>query len=173
MWRDDEVVVTGVNTARSLTWKGGRINRAQVDQLRERLCGLGENVVSVVVAHHPFELPPGEDEDLVGRARMAIAALAECDLDLLMSGHLHRHHIAQSAERYRTPAHDTIIIQAGTATSTRVRGQPNSFNVVTVADPRLDVEAWIWHSDAWARATVEEMPPQSFVREGPVWRPLA
>ncbi|MDQ6705853.1 MAG: metallophosphoesterase, partial [Acidobacteriota bacterium] len=37
---DDEIAVAGVNTARSLTWKGGRINRGQLDRLERRLCPL-------------------------------------------------------------------------------------------------------------------------------------
>src|SRR3989442_14173606 len=39
VYADDEIVVVGVNTARSLTIKGGRINEEQVAGIREKLCG--------------------------------------------------------------------------------------------------------------------------------------
>src|SRR3954469_3155841 len=54
---DDEIAVVGVNTARSLVFKGGRINRGQVEAVRGKLCTLPERITKVVVSHHPFDLP--------------------------------------------------------------------------------------------------------------------
>ena len=82
-YHDDEIAVLGVNTARSLTIKGGRINKGQVAWMREKFCELGPEVVRIVVTHHPFDLPEGHDDrHLVGRARMAMEALAVCGADL-------------------------------------------------------------------------------------------
>src|SRR5829696_2455368 len=79
VYEDEELVVVGVNTARSSVFKGGRINRSQITRLREKLCSLGEKVVKAIVTHHPFDLPEGYAErDLVGRAKMAMTELAEC-----------------------------------------------------------------------------------------------
>src|SRR6185295_4626588 len=84
-YADDEMVVVGVNTARSLTIKGGRINEAQLEWMRTKLCAYEERIVKVVVTHHPFDLPEGYDErDLVGRARMAMEGLASCGADLFL-----------------------------------------------------------------------------------------
>jgi 3',5'-cyclic AMP phosphodiesterase CpdA len=89
VYEDEEVAIVGVNTARSLTFKGGRINETQVSRLREKFCSFGEEVVKVVVTHHPFDLPEGHHErDLVGRAQMAMTGLAECGADLFLAGHL-------------------------------------------------------------------------------------
>src|SRR5918996_190908 len=38
VYQDEEMVIVGVNTARSSVFKGGRINRTQVNRLRERFC---------------------------------------------------------------------------------------------------------------------------------------
>src|SRR3712207_6996278 len=58
--------------------KYGRINEEQIGRLRERLCDYGEAVTKVVVTHHPFDLPDGGDErEIVGRARVAMAARSE------------------------------------------------------------------------------------------------
>ncbi|HKR21432.1 MAG TPA: metallophosphoesterase, partial [Pyrinomonadaceae bacterium] len=76
VYEDKEIAIVGVNTARSLVFKGGRINENQVGRLREKFCTLEDEVVKVVVTHHPFDLPEGHDESyLVGRAKMAMTGL--------------------------------------------------------------------------------------------------
>jgi 3',5'-cyclic AMP phosphodiesterase CpdA len=167
---DEEMAVIGVNTARSLTFKGGRINELQVARVREKICDLGDNIVKVVVSHHPFDLPEGHPEkELVGRASMAMAMLASCGADLFLAGHLHVSHIGHTAERYRIEGHSAIVVQAGTATSTRSRGESNSFNVIRLQHPGISVERIQWQpersvfalvsteqfthsSDGWVRA---------------------
>jgi 3',5'-cyclic AMP phosphodiesterase CpdA len=118
---DEEVAVLGVNTARSLTWKDGRVNKEQVAKIRETLAGLPKNLVRVVVTHHPFDLPEGctEEDDLVDRAQMAMDAFAETGVDLLMAGHLHKSHAGNTMARYKISEYAALVVQAGTATSTR------------------------------------------------------
>ena len=139
-YADEEVAIVGVNTARSLTVKHGRINEEQVGRVRELLCRLPDGVTKIIVTHHPFDVPEGTDEsELVGRARMAMETLAECGADLLLAGHLHVGHTGHTAKRYNKTGHSALVIQAGTATSSRVRGELNSFNVVRVKHPHVNV----------------------------------
>lgn len=144
-YQDEEVVIVGVNTARSLVFKGGRINRSQVGRLREKFCSFGSRVVKIVVTHHPFDLPEGHDEsDLVGRAKMAMTGLAECGADLFLAGHLHISHTGHT-KRYKIHGHSALVVQAGTATSTRARGEANSFNLLRIAYPVITVERVVWN----------------------------
>jgi 3',5'-cyclic AMP phosphodiesterase CpdA len=146
-YHDEEIAVLGVNTARSLTIKGGRINEEQVAWMRERLCAASDQAVKVVVTHHPFDLPEGHDESaLVGRARMAMEYLASCGADLFLAGHLHISHTTHSAKRYQIEGHSALVVQAGTATSDRGRGEENSFNVIRIERPLLAVERFAWQS---------------------------
>lgn len=142
---DDQVAVLGINTARSLTIKGGRINEMQVAWLREKLCAMGPDVIKIVVTHHPFDLPEGYDEsDLVGRARMAIEELGECGADMFLAGHLHVSHTGHTAKRYKLAGRSSLVVQAGTASSTRGRGEANSFNVIRLSRPDITVERLEW-----------------------------
>ena len=144
-YADEEIAVLGVNTARSLTFKGGRVNEEQVALMREKLCPYGTDVVKIVVTHHPFDLPEGFDEsDVVGRARMAMETLADCGADVFLSGHLHVSHTGHTAKRYKIGDHSALVVQAGTATSTRGRGEANSFNVIRIDYPNVTVERFVW-----------------------------
>jgi len=152
------VAIVGVNTARSLVFKGGRINESQVSRLRDKFCSLGDDVVKVVVTHHPFDLPEGHDErDLVGRAKMAMTGLAECGADLFLAGHLHVSHTGHT-KRYNIHGYSALVVQAGTATSTRERGEANSFNLLRIEHPAITVEKYAWDgsTESFAVSTVEQ-----------------
>jgi len=144
-YADEEVAVLGINTARSLTIKGGRVNEEQVSLMREKLCPCGADVVKIIVTHHPFDLPEGfDDSNLVGRAQMAMETLADCGADVFLSGHLHVSHTGHTAKRYKIGDHSALVVQAGTATSTRGRGEANSFNVIGIDYPNITVERYVW-----------------------------
>ena len=144
-FRDDEIAVVGVNTARSLTLKGGRINVDQVRAVAARFEGLPERVSRVVVTHHPFEVPAGGDpDDVLGRAPMAMAEFARAEVDVFLSGHLHRSNIDTTARTYRIDGFAALVVQAGTATSTRGRGEHNAFNVLRIGERDLRIETWRW-----------------------------
>ena len=148
---DDEIIVVGVNTARSLVFKGGRINREQVKRVARMFCGASSQQVRILVTHHPFDLPHGGDStDLVGRAAMAISSLRECAPDVLLAGHVHEPGTGTTAEHYDLGGHSSIIVQAGTATSTRVRGSPNSFNLIQLDHSDVAVERFEWSTSSRA-----------------------
>lgn len=145
---DDEIAVLGINTARSLTIKNGRINHEQVDYLRESFRELPRDIVKIVVTHHPFDMPDAEqDSELVGRADMALNAFAHCGVDLLLSGHNHKSSAA-SADHHALAGYKALVVQSGTTTSTRARGEANSFNVIRIEPHRIEVERFTWQKRA-------------------------
>jgi 3',5'-cyclic AMP phosphodiesterase CpdA len=142
---DDEIAVLGIDTARSLTIKDGRINAKQIETVRSFFEAQPARLVKIVVTHHPFDLPDSYDAgDLVGRAAMAMRTFANCGVDLLLAGHLHVSHVGNTATRYLIDDYAALVVQAGTATSTRHRGESNSFNVIRIVTPRIEVEREVW-----------------------------
>jgi 3',5'-cyclic AMP phosphodiesterase CpdA len=141
---DSEIAAVGVNTARAFTWKDGRINARQLEELSRTMKKASGNLTKIVVTHHPFDLPAGASGRVVGRSRLAMKTLAECGIDLLLAGHFHVADTSQTAKRYQLPGYSAIIVSSGTSTSTRGRGQPNSLNVIRIDRPNLIIERRIW-----------------------------
>ena len=140
-YADDEIAVVGINTARSLTIKDGRVNVAQVEAIRRRMCDLSDELLKIIVTHHPFDLPAGYDRDeIVGRAEMAMREITKCGADVFLAGHIHVSYIGETATRYKLgEGENALVVQAGTATSTRGRGEANSFNLLKFERPHLTI----------------------------------
>jgi 3',5'-cyclic AMP phosphodiesterase CpdA len=168
LYVDDELVVVGISTARSLTWKGGRISREQMERVRRLLCAPDPEKLHVLVAHHPFtppDLTPGQR--VVGRARAALAAFGSCGLDLILTGHLHR----GFAGHFQTPGHtvtrSVLALHAGSAVSRRLRGDANSYNLVRARGRRLEIELRTFTADRF-----EAVKTTRFTKTGEGWVPL-
>lgn len=126
-------------------WRASNSSGCSPSSARLEACGPA--VTRVIVIHHPFDAPdPGSDGNLIGRARMAMAAFARCRVDLILSGHLHVGHIGPSAMRYGGNGWASLPVQAGTTTSTRRLGEVNAFNLIRVDQPHMGVENLTWDS---------------------------
>jgi 3',5'-cyclic AMP phosphodiesterase CpdA len=168
-YTDDEVAVQGLNTARSNTWKDGRISEAQIADLRSRLCALPEGLFKVVVTHHPFVPPPrAKVPALVGRGLRALQAAADCGVELLLAGHLHEGYNADVRTTHVSLTRSMIVLHAGTALSRRRRGEPNAYNLVTVDPPRLTLQVRSFTAEGFVMSATTE-----YVKEGEEWRRLA
>jgi 3',5'-cyclic AMP phosphodiesterase CpdA len=159
--------VLGINTARSLTFKDGRINQEQVTYIRDTFSRTRADTARILVTHHPlFALPVGDGPELgkaIGRQELALDAVAEAGVDLLLAGHNHRastHH----AKDLVTDAGPALVIQAGTATSTRLRDEEQSFNLLEVGNAEVTVAVQAWDGNGYASSDA-----QRFVRRGEHW----
>lgn len=166
---DDEIAVAGVNTARALTGKNGRINRQQLAKLRARFATLPPAHIKIVVTHHPFDLPSGVEGDrVVFRARPAMKILAQIPIDMLLAGHFHVAGTSRTITRYKIDNYSALVVASGTTTSTRGRGQPNSLNVIQIERPRVKVSQYRWRAE---RGAFDLFSTEEFVRTGNGWMP--
>lgn len=145
------LAVLGINTARSLTFKDGRINQDQVAFIRDTFSRTPRDAFRVLVTHHPlFALPVGEEiSRAVGRQELALDAIEEAGVDMLLAGHNH-HASSNQASDLVTRAGGALVVQAGTATSTRVREQEQSFNSIDVADGSVTITVNAWEDGRFA-----------------------
>ena len=154
-FESDDLAVLGINTARSLTIKDGRINREQMATIRQRFHDVPEAKTRILVTHHPlFAMPIGEEEGLtrrVGRHEDALLAIAEAGVHILLAGHFHRSFV-RSARDMVENAGPALVIQAGTATSTRLRvDETQSFNWIHARrNDAVDLQVIGWDGTAFA-----------------------
>jgi 3',5'-cyclic AMP phosphodiesterase CpdA len=162
------VTVVGINTARSLTFSDGRINEEQMRFIRETFGRTNANSLRVLVTHHPlFALPVGETGEVkraVGRNELALDAAAESGVDMLLAGH---HHTASthSARDLVTRAGPALVVQAGTATSVRLRDEEQSFNRIDIEGESVTLTLQRWKDEKFESST-----EQRYEREGDHWR---
>ncbi len=170
VFADDELVVAGVSTARASTWKEGRVSLEQIEALRQELCGRrpGERV-RVLVAHHPLGAPADLPlRRVAGRSSRALQALTACGLDIVLTGHLHRPSHGELDHATARLARSVLVVHAGSATSVRLRGDPNSYNWIQIADGRLELAVRSYAGGGFA--TTQR---RSYVREADGWRSAA
>jgi len=157
VWTDSRVAVLGLNTARRMSrhldWSRGRVTGFGLRRLVARLAALPAGLVRIVVAHHPLLPPEGEvSRQVAGNAARALAAFAAQNVRLVLAGHLHRSYARLSAPGGSGP----LIVQGGSATSIRLRGEPNAYNRVTVfGDGMVRIEGRIWTGAGWAQSLTQ------------------
>jgi 3',5'-cyclic AMP phosphodiesterase CpdA len=171
VWKDEEIAVVCLNTARrwalDTDWSQGRISRGQIRRAAKLLDAFPDHLFRIVVGHHPFLPPPWDPEGrIVGRADLALETFERHGVRLALAGHLHRAYsrFAKPASQGRAeteqldaPAEETgrrlLVVQAGSATSTRLRGnEPNAYNHIVVDGGRATVEVRLWTGAGWRPA---------------------
>lgn len=169
-YADDELLLIGLNSADPLQRKEGKIRRRQV----QRLCALARannRAFSVLVSHHPIVgNVAGAEARAPWGSRPLVSALEEAGIKLVLAGHLHETFSGTYAVRIGAE-HSVLVVQASTATSTRLRGHPNAYNRICVAWPEARVEVRIWNGAEfvtssvtrfrWTGSTVQVVPPRA------------
>jgi 3',5'-cyclic AMP phosphodiesterase CpdA len=173
IYRDDEMIVAGINTARSFSltwngfWKDGRISEEQLLDLELRFKDLPREMLKVVVTHHPFIPPPGERlHGIVHGATRALNTFAKCGVDVVLAGHLHMGYSGDIRTHHEASARSILSIQAGTATSDRRRGEPNAYNWLELVLHHARIEVRAWDGSKYTSSTIKR-----FARSDGIWIP--
>ena len=171
-WENDELAVLGINTARSFTIKDGSVSHEQMRLIRERFGAVDPHKLRILVTHHPlFAMPIGDEGALTKVAKRssdALIAAASAGVDLLLAGHFHRS-FSQSAREMAENVGPALVVQAGTATSTRFRGgECQSFNWIEADKREVVLEVL-----AWEDAAFRPGPPARWSHDGENWHAAA
>jgi 3',5'-cyclic AMP phosphodiesterase CpdA len=156
IWRDEEMIIVGVNSVNPLSWQRGYVARRALARIRRVLLDAPPDLARIVVMHHPLEHLPGEEKALTRGATRALDGLAEAGVDVVLSGHLH----SWRAEPFavRDGRLGLAQVQAGTGLSNRLRGEENDFNLITIAPSEMRVDRYV------ARAETTEFERAAEVR---------
>jgi len=172
IYEDPELLVIGVNTARSWTWtfdgfwKDGRISEEQLLDIKLRACDHPPEQFKVVVTHHPFIPPPRErPHGIVHGAAEALAAFENCHIDMCLAGHLHMGYSGDVRTHHEAVKRSILSVQAGTAISTRRRDEPNAYNLITINPDHVTIQVHAWNGGAF-----EKTLRTHFTRDEGVWQ---
>ena len=149
IYRDDELLVIGINTAFGWTIKDGRITIRRLLEVEKILRATPEEVLKVVVAHHHLIPPPNfGTQQVLANAYEAIDLFSSAGVDLILSGHLHQAYIGSSEEFYPKGRPPVVILHSGTTTSNRGRAgerEANTCNWIEADGRSMVVSHYRWH----------------------------
>jgi 3',5'-cyclic AMP phosphodiesterase CpdA len=159
--------VLGINTARSFTFKNGHVSHEQMQFIRDTFAKTDVHQPRILVTHHPlFALPVGDGPELghlIDDQQDALSAIAEAGVDLLLAGHNHRASVNDATELVKG-AGKALVVQAGTATSTRTRDELQSFNRIEIDQQGVRITI-----QRWDRSEFKSGDSQYFQRHGDHW----
>ncbi len=132
----------------------GRIDEWQLDHLGTVFRKSPGELIRVVVAHHPFA--PAHDflrDKIVQKAKRAIEKFTDLDVELILSGHLHRAYIGNSLDFYPGTHRDRGIIigHCGTTTSRRGRGreaEKNTLNLIEICRTTIRIMHYMYFDES-------------------------
>jgi 3',5'-cyclic AMP phosphodiesterase CpdA len=148
VYRDEEMLVIGVNSAFNWTLKGGRITLRRQRELGQLLAGAPAHLVKIVVVHHPLIPPPGAGaQEVLRHARRAMDLFSTAGVDLVLSGHMHQAYTGILEGRGPAGRPAVLVVHSGTTTTSRGRGaerQRNTCNWIRLDGGTIDVLPHVW-----------------------------
>lgn len=132
----------GVNSARRagfyVDWSRGRINLEQLEKT-EAIFSTCNKDLHIVVAHHPFLLTAASaHRRTISRADIALPRLLKSEVDLILGGHVHL--------AYSGIVEGLVVAQTGTSVSSRLNGEPNSYNRIRADGELIEVDNMVWQN---------------------------
>jgi 3',5'-cyclic AMP phosphodiesterase CpdA len=172
VFEDEELFVIGINTARAFTaalkgfWKDGSISQEQLYEIKAAAAKANPDAFKVLVTHHPFIPPPKERiHGIVHHAREALDDLEKLHIDLCLAGHLHMGYSGDVRTHHEAIKRSILSVQAGTATSTRRRHEPNAYNRITINQDEVSIQVRAWDGGSFIDAARTH-----FLRTNGVWQ---
>ncbi len=182
---DGRLAVAGITTSRPAVmhwdWAMGRISTRRARSVARLFEAQPAECLRLLVTHHPLiamdgsVAEAGSDAAESGAAakgafntRAALRELAPARVDLMLSGHWHRSQAA-CVPLPGARTWNAVAVHAASALSTRLRGEPNAYNIID-ADPHGPAVTVTVR--AWDGRRFRDHRTRHFSRAGGVWRPI-
>lgn len=134
------VHIKGINTARRIlphwNWANGSVSARQCRQVEESF-EASSAPWRLFVLHHPLMSPKEFPLDItVFNSAELLKTIADTQIDIVLAGHQHHAYIETRQEE----DHKTLFVSASTATSTRIRRQPQGFNMLHFSETSVRID---------------------------------
>jgi 3',5'-cyclic AMP phosphodiesterase CpdA len=131
-FESDDLLIQCLNTTRPKRHKDGEVSAGQIERVSSRLHSAKPTQLRIVVTHQPVHvIRPKDEQNLLHGYQAAVRAWSRAGADIIMGGHIHLPYVRPLSERLKELPRAIWSVQAGTAVSSRVRGDiPNSLNVL-------------------------------------------
>jgi 3',5'-cyclic-AMP phosphodiesterase len=128
----DEAIMVGVDSSEP-DLNDGRVGREHYGFIRDCFEAAGDKLKIFVVHHHLIPIPgTGRERNIIFDAGDILELLSALDVDLVLSGHKH--------VPYSWRIENTFVVNAGTASTTRLRGNTRPcYNVIEIENDRVRV----------------------------------
>jgi 3',5'-cyclic AMP phosphodiesterase CpdA len=171
-YKDSEIAILGINSVRRDRATSGKIKDIDFTRAEELFGKLDPKIVKIVVAHHPFDLIPSEVKTYkhvhtaMKGSKKTIKRMSKMGIDIFLSGHLHVFNAGASI-RHKIEGYSGLMVQAGTAISTRTHGGQVSFNVLRINKKKIIVEHYAGEKETPNYVLVSK---SKFINIGEVWK---
>jgi 3',5'-cyclic AMP phosphodiesterase CpdA len=161
VFRDERLLVVGINSAQAFAFKGGRLRGRRLRDVERELDGATPGQFRIVVVHHHISRPEGVDCEHPAWGAEGAAARLASRVDLVLSGHLHR-----TLELYPAGSDCFPALHTGTSSSSRGRGPEEARNTahwLEVGAGEAVVHGLLWSAEAgrFERAFERRFPRRS------------
>ena len=128
----EDAVMVGIDSSEP-DLNDGRVGREHYDFIHDTFAKTEDKLKIFVIHHHLIPIPgTGRERNIIYDAGDVLELLADTRVDLVLSGHKH--------VPYSWKLEDMFIVNAGTASTTRLRGNTRPcYNVIEIEDGRVRV----------------------------------
>ncbi len=128
----DDAVMVGIDSSEP-DLNDGRVGREHYDFIHDTFAKTEDKLKIFVIHHHLIPIPgTGRERNIIYDAGDVLELLTDTQVDLVLSGHKH--------VPYSWKLEDMFIVNAGTASTTRLRGNTRPcYNVIEIEDGRVRV----------------------------------
>lgn len=132
-FENESLIVLGITTPHQSRSVEGRISSNDLARAVDKFKATGSAKIKILACHHPLFI--SQDETKL-RPSIRVENLLELKPDLILSGHFHRNSLEEIPT---STGHSVFHLSAGSATSNRLRGEANSFNLIEIQGLILEV----------------------------------
>ncbi len=146
-----------------LDWSRGFLSPFQIPALAGFFEAQPPERLRVFAMHHPVIGSGEKERALVSPMSLVRRFFETSRIDLLLAGHFHQSKIAL----FPAPADSawrTVVSQAPSICSTRLKGEPNGFHRLHLSADGIGIELWRWQGDRFQQETTTR-----FCRAGNGW----